>query len=111
MASLGTGTAFWTVASVLSLPQEAWDHQFWFVYLLLAYLLCAVFGFVFPRRPWRWALSMMLPLFVVMPMVTGRSGPLFMVGLMFVLAYSLPGMAIAGFGAAMRKRVTQRGRA
>ena len=108
VATIGAGATLWIVASQLSYPREVWDVENWTLYLGIAYVICGALGFAFPKRPWRWPLMVMLILFPVMIVTTGRLGPLFVIGIVFLLAYSLPGMLAATLAALTRRWLSPR---
>ena len=102
-----SGAALWAGANLVEGSREPWDvESYWVVQLPLAALLCAVLGFAFPERPWRWPLAVMLAQLPVMMLFTGEvAAPLMVVGLALLLIFALPGMLAAWLGAAVRRRI------
>lgn len=50
------GAILWVVGSAVSDRREAWDSGvFWAVFYPASIVVCAVLGYVFPERPWRWS--------------------------------------------------------
>jgi hypothetical protein len=89
------GLALWSVAAVVELRVEPWDApNFWTIYYPAAIALSGVLGFLYPQRPWRWALILMfMQLFV---MTLGGSGfSLLPMGLILMAVLVLPGIGLA----------------
>ena len=97
-----TGLLFWIAVVVASGKREPWDGEaYWMLYLPLAILLAFGFGMIFPERPWRWALAIMLAQAPVM--VAGGSGlGLLPLGIILLLLLSLPAILAAWIGAGIR---------
>jgi hypothetical protein len=104
LASVTGGALLWIAAGINAGGREPWDvGSYWTIYLPAAYLLCGVLGFAFPVRTWRWPLAVMLMQLPVMAVTTTGVGSLFVIGIILLLALSLPGMITAGLGAAARR--------
>lgn len=90
------GAALWFVTSILNGSREAWDGAgYWSVAYPLALLACALLGYRYPARPWRWAGVMFLAQFVAMCVRNGELGSLWPLGLALFAILSLPGVAAA----------------
>ena len=104
LVAAASGAALWACANLAEASQEPWDAEsYWIVWLPLAALLCFVLGFCFPEKPWRWPLAVMLSQLPVMIVFTGKVGSLVVIGIALLLILSLPGMAAAWLGAAVRR--------
>ena len=102
------GVALWIGASVLSGRREAWDAPiYWSVAYPAALLACALLGYLWPQKPWRWALALFLFQFVGMAIRNGELGGLWPLGLIVFAALSLPGMLVAHAAAALRRRTKE----
>jgi hypothetical protein len=100
-----TGMALWFAASMISGRREAWDAGiYWVVFYPIAILGCGVLGYLFPERPWRWALVLFLAQFVAMGIRNGEVGNLSPIGLIVFAILSLPGIAAARFASSVRKK-------
>ena len=103
------GVALWIGASVLSGRREAWDAPiYWSVAYPAALVLCALLGWLWPRKPWRWALALFLFQFVGMAIRNGELGGLWPLGLVLFAVLSVPGMLAAHAAAALRIRTKER---
>ena len=92
----GAGMAIWFGVCAVTGRKEAWDADlYWSGAYPVALAVCAALGFVFPRRPWRWALTLFLAQFVAMLLRSGEIGSLWPLGLILFGALSLPGMLAA----------------
>lgn len=96
------GLIFWSAAAVASGRREPWDSDaYWTLYLPLAVLLAFGLGMLFPERPWRWALAIMLAQAPVM-LVGGSGLGLLPLGVILLLVLSLPAILAAWLGAGVR---------
>ena len=60
---------------------------------------CALLGYRFPDRPWRWALVLFEAQFVAMCARNGELGNLWPLGMLLLAVVALPGIAAAQIGA------------
>jgi len=98
------GASLWVGANLTEGSQEPWDaERYWTTYLPFAIVLCFVLGAIFPERPWRWPLAVMLVQLPVMMAFTGEVGALLPLGLALLTFLSLPGILVAWLGAAARR--------
>ena len=74
------------------------------VLLGLALAACGLLGYFFPERPHRWALALFFAQCLAMGIRNGELGNLFPLGLIAFVVLSLPGTAVAKFGARMKGR-------
>ena len=104
LVSIVSGLILWSIAAISAAGREIWDvGAYWSVFLPAAYLLCAILGYAFPERTWRWPLAVMLVQMPVMTLVSREIGNLAPLGAIFLLIQSLPGMALAAIGSALRR--------
>lgn len=104
------GAAAWWVTSVLNGSREAWDGAgYWSLAYPLSILACALLGYHYPIRAWRWAGVMFLAQFVVMCVRNGELGSLWPLGLLMFAVLALPGVAAAMIAAGIRS-ADKRGR-
>jgi hypothetical protein len=98
-----TGMALWLATSAIGGRSEPWDTTiYWTTAYPLAVVLAAVLGYLFPARPWRWALTTMSMQAAVM--ILGGSGfGLLPFGLIVLAVLSLPAVLFAGLAARLRR--------
>lgn len=98
------GTLLWTVTAVLADRREPWDSSaYWTVAYPLAVVFSGVLGYLFPQRPWRWAVVLIFMQLLVM--IVGGSGfGLLPLGLILLGILSLPAIAVAVWAAKLRWR-------
>jgi hypothetical protein len=98
------GLILWFATSMLGGRREPWDSPvYWTVSYPVAIALAGALGYVFPEKPWRWALVIMFMQMVVM--IVGGSGfGLLPLGLILLSVLSLPGAAVARWAAGIRVR-------
>lgn len=97
--------ALWFWAGLATGRREPWDDElYWTVVYPVAIAVSGAMGYAFPRRPWRWALTLFLAQFLAMTMRAGELGNLWPLGLMVLVVLSLPGMALGKFAAWLRGR-------
>jgi peptidoglycan/LPS O-acetylase OafA/YrhL len=104
------GALLWLTATLVSGKREAWDSSlYWTVAYPLSIVLAGWLGYRFPRKPWRWGLSIFLAQAVVM-VFAGGSYSMLPLGLILFAVISLPAIALAYVGARFgsRKDVTLR---
>ncbi len=102
--SIVAGLVLWVLTAVIGGRAEPWDTPlYWVVSYPLAILIAGFLGYVFPQRPWRWALVVMFMQVVVM--LFGGSGlGLLPLGLIFLGVLSLPAIALAKLASAISLR-------
>jgi hypothetical protein len=99
------GVALWTATALVGGRSEPWDSGlYWSVSYPLSLVAAAVLGYVFPSRPWRWALVLMYSQVLVM-LASGSGLGLLPLGLILLGMLSLPAIALARAGAFARLRV------
>jgi hypothetical protein len=105
IATVG-GLALWTTTALLGGRAEPWDTGlYWTISYPLALIGATVLGYVFPSRPWRWALVLVYSQVFVL-MVSGSGFGLLPLGLVLLAILCLPAFALAKFGAHIRLRVS-----
>lgn len=98
------GVALWTVTAAIGGRTEPWDSPgYWSVAYPLAILLAGALGYLFPHRPWRWAVVLMFMQGVVM-LFSGSGAGLLPLGLIALSVLSLPAVAFASFAARLSLR-------
>lgn len=99
------GLGLWSAAARFSQRTEPWDApDYWAIAYPVAIALCGGLGFVFPDRPWRWALTLMLMQLPVM--ILGGSGfGLLPLGLVLTAVLALPGLGLAHLCGAARRNL------
>ena len=99
------GLLLMLAAAEVSGRREAWDSGvYWSVFYPLSVLACGLLGWLFPDRPWRWALALFLGQCIAMLLRNGELGSLFPLGVVLFGILSLPGVLVAKLGARMRGR-------
>ncbi len=98
------GVMLWTLIAAIGGRAEPWDSPlYWSIGYPLAIVLAGVLGYVFPLRPWRWAMTLMFMQGAIM--LFGGSGlGLLPLGLIMLLLLSLPAVALASLGARLSRR-------
>lgn len=90
------GFILWLVTSLLGGRREAWDvSSYWTVAYPLALLACALLGYWYPDRPWRWPLALFAGQFIAMCVRNGEIGNLWPLGMAFFAVLALPGIVVA----------------
>lgn len=100
--AVAAGLVLWFATSMLGGRREPWDSPvYWTVSYPVAIALAGVLGYVFPERPWRWALVIMFMQMAVM--VIGGSGfGLLPLGVILLAVLSLPSVVLAQWAARVR---------
>lgn len=109
LSALVIGLALWFAAAALIGRREPWDGPgYWSAAWPSAIALCGLLGWLFPQRPWRWALVLFWS--QMLQMVLAGSGlGLWPLGLALLTVLALPGIALAKLASVWRLR--QRGSA
>jgi hypothetical protein len=103
MAAIAGGI-LWFLTSAIGGRREPWDTAlYWSVAYPIAIVIAGTLGYMFPQRPWRWALVVMFMQGAVM--IVGGSGfGLLPLGLILLGVLSLPAVAVASLTARMRRQ-------
>jgi len=102
--SIAASTVIWAATSLISGIPEPWDSSiYWTVAYPVAIVLSGFLGYMFPQRPWRWALVVMFMQMIVM-VISGSGFGLLPLGLIFLAILSLPAVALASLAAKVRLR-------
>jgi hypothetical protein len=97
------GTILWSLATIAAGGREVWDAGlYWTAAYPAALLIGGGLAVLYPERPWRWPLVVMLTQMPVM-IAMGSGLGLFPLGLALLAILSLPGMAIAAIIGAWRR--------
>lgn len=99
------GMALWFAGAEVSGRREAWDSGiYWAIFYPAAVLVAGVLGYLFPDRPWRWAVTLFAAQFAAMVLRDGELGNLFPLGLVAFGVLALPAIGVAAVGSRMKKR-------
>jgi hypothetical protein len=96
----------WQLATIV-LGAEPWDSSGYAGFYLGAIGLCALFGWLYPDRSWRWGCILIFAQLPVM-LVHAKPDGLLLVGLGYLSALTLPAIIVAI--AASRVKQSQRRR-
>ena len=97
------GMILWSLATIAAGGREVWDvGLYWTVAYPAALLTGGGLAALYPERPWRWPLVVMLAQTPVM-IAFGSGFSLLPLGLALLAILSLPGMAIAAIVGAWRR--------
>jgi peptidoglycan/LPS O-acetylase OafA/YrhL len=98
------GTTLWVATSAVSGKREPWDTSiYWTVAYPVALALAGLLGYVFPERPWRWAVVVIFLQAAVM-LLAGSGLGLWPLALILLTILSLPAVALAKSAAKRRLR-------
>jgi hypothetical protein len=101
--AVAAGMGLWFWIALMSGRREAWDSPvFWAVGYPAAIAVSALLGYFFPRRPWRWALTLFSAQFIAMMIRNGEAGSLWPLGMMLLAVLAVPGMIAAKIASAIR---------
>ena len=90
------GVALWFVTSILTGRREPWDASaYWAITYPLAIVTCALLGYSYPERPWRWVMVLFLAQFIAMCVRNGELGNLSPLGMVLFAVLALPGIVVA----------------
>jgi ABC-type microcin C transport system permease subunit YejE len=108
VASAVIGVLLWVTAGAWAGKREAWDSEvYWTAAYPVAFLLSVALGFLTPRRPWRWGLTLMVAQAVTMASLAADFS-LLPLGVMIFAVLSVPLCAGAGLGAMLQRWRSQR---
>jgi hypothetical protein len=103
--SAAAGATLWSVGSAVSDRREAWDSgTYWTIFYPAAIAVCALLGYFFPDRPWRWCMALFAAQFVTMALMAGEIGNLSPLGLIFFGILSLPAIGAAKVASGLKRR-------
>lgn len=101
--AIAAGTVLWVATSAIGGKAEPWDSSvYWTIAYPVAIVLAGFLGYVFPQRPWRWAVVVMFMQAAVM-VIAGSGFGLLPLGLVFLAVLSFPA-ALAWLAAKVRLR-------
>jgi hypothetical protein len=99
------GLALWSATALVGGRAEPWDTGlYWSLSYPVALGAAVVLGYVFPIRPWRWAIVLIYSQAVVM-LGLGSGLGLLPLGLVLLAFLCLPAVALAGAGKLARRWV------
>ena len=99
------GMSLWYWASISSNRREAWDAAaYWTFAYPIAIAVAGVMGYLFPERPWRWALTLFLGQFLAMVIRNGELGSMWPMGMVLMVVLSLPGMLVGKLAARLHNK-------
>jgi hypothetical protein len=104
-----SGLALWALAATV-LGGEPWDSRGYVGFYLGALGLCALFGWLFEVRAWRWGLVLVLtqaPVSLLLSLSGARDlqDGLVLVGLAYLAAQTLPAIFVAWAASRAKQRV------
>jgi hypothetical protein len=92
------GAGLWYAAAMTTGRREPWDATaFWVAAYPAAILTCALLGYRYPERAWRWALVLFASQFLAMCVRNGELGSLWPLGMALFGIVALPGVVVARF--------------
>lgn len=98
------GVILWLATSIVSGRTEAWDSAlYWVAAYPSALLLAGILGYLAPKKPWRWALTVMLVQAFVLAITASGFG-LLPLGLIVFAFLALPLIAVSHMAAGIRNR-------
>jgi len=102
------GVSLWLVAAALTTKREPWDGPaYWVMAYPLAIAACALLGYRFPERPWRWALVLFESQFLAMCVRNGELGNLWPLGMLLFAIVALPGVVVGQVAARFGRRALE----
>jgi hypothetical protein len=109
IAALVAGASLWLVTAALSGRREAWDSPlYWSVTYPVCIALAALFAYLAPEKPARWAFAVMLVQPIAMIFGSGGDFGLLPLGLILFAILALPAFAAAKIAASIRMRSVDR---
>lgn len=106
------GLALWVLATIV-LGGEPWDYDGYIGFYLGALSLCALFGWLFEVRAWRWGLVLVLTQAPVLLLLNSSGARdlqdgLVLVGLAYLAAQTLPAIFVAWAASRAKQRAQAR---
>jgi peptidoglycan/LPS O-acetylase OafA/YrhL len=102
------GLAIWTSISAVSGTSEAWDSPLYFTYGVPASaMVSGVQGYIWPARPWRWPVVIMLSQ-ALLAVAQNPTANLLPLGLIAFGLLAIPGLLTAYLGAFLRNKSRRR---
>jgi hypothetical protein len=96
--------ALWFAGAAMTDKREAWDSGiYWSLFYPLAIGASALLGYLFPERPWRWAVTLFAAQFLAMVLRSGEIGNLAPLGLVMFAILSLPAIFAALLAARLKR--------
>jgi len=109
LLSGAAGLVAWIGTSEVTGRREAWDSPAYLTFgFPLLLVTCGACGWIARRRPWRWGLTAMVVQYATMWWRDPEGGPLWALGLVLMLAMSLPLTLAGAVGAWLHGRVDRR---
>ena len=103
--ALASGALLWLGTAAVSGRREAWDSPlYWTAAYPLCIALAALFAYLAPERPARWAFSIMLVQPLAMVLASNGDFGLLPLGLILFAILALPPFAAAKVAASVRAR-------
>jgi hypothetical protein len=102
------GVALWLLGALVTPTREPWDSRaYWVLVYPLALAACALLGYRYPERSWRWALLVFEAQFLAMCVRNGELGNLWPLGMLLFAVVALPGVVAARVAARCSRRSGQ----
>jgi peptidoglycan/LPS O-acetylase OafA/YrhL len=102
------GAALWFIASALVGKREAWDASaYWALAYPAAILVSGLLGYLYPERPWRWAIALFEAQALAMGIRNGELGNLFPLGMVLFAAIAVPGVVAATLASRRSRRLEE----
>jgi hypothetical protein len=102
--SMILGAIIWISISFLVGEDEAWDSKYYFLYgLPLMMFASGVFGYIKPKRPWRWGIAIVFSQALVL-WLKNPTANLLPLGIVVFGFISVPCIAAAYFGSFLKLR-------
>ena len=106
--SAACGAAVWIIIAQVSGRREAWDSGLYFSAGIPAVCMASMaFGFLAPRRSWRWGITPLAGQFIWMLLAEGP-GNLLPLGMVVFAVLSIPAVITARIGAYLGTRRVRR---
>jgi len=105
LIAFAAGLSLWLATSFVTGKREPWDASlYWSGAYPLALLACALLGYWFPQRAWRWAIVLFEAQFVGLCIRNGELGSLWPLGMVMFAIIAVPGIFVASYASRLKIR-------